>query len=93
MKNSILMGGLVLATALLPSFAAADSASYNLDVGTFDDFRLDGGPTDVPNPVLSQTEGVAVVLAMVWIPDDEEWVVTILCVASLTGVCEGQVSN
>lgn len=90
MKNSILMGSVVLAVALFPSFAAADTASYDLDFGESTTLTLEGGPLAIPVPSLDI--GVPVI-AMVWVPTEEVWLIEVVCADPVTERCVGSFHN
>lgn len=87
MKYSILMGALVLAVALLPSFAAATSTPYDILVDDFEVFEVPG--TLLNPPTLSQTEGNAVITSATYDGGTMKWTVRVDCISSSTGHCKG----
>lgn len=92
MKNSILMGTLLVAIALAPQ-AAAGSQSYTADaLGVPVPFDISG--TLLSPPMLQQSTGTAVIVDAVFNPVTERWFGHIEClVGDANGKCTGTVSS
>lgn len=90
MKNSILMGGIVLTIALLPSFAAATSTPYLVDEGQREVYP-DLSGTLLNPPTLDQDEGTAVIVDADFDDVAMEWTVEIECLSSATVRCTGDI--
>ena len=92
MKNSIILGALVIATILAPQ-ASAGSASYNAPfLGVPDHFDITGTLLSVP--MLSQSTGTAVIVDPVFNPLTERWSGDIVCVIpGANNKCTGTVSS
>ena len=89
MKNSILMGALVLAMALLPSFASATATPYLVSEGNFDTYQVPG--TLLVVPTLDQDEGNAVITSASFDDQQMKWTVQVSCVSSDTDRCTGDI--
>lgn len=90
MKHSILMGALVLAVALLPSFAAAASTPYNVAEGQRKVYE-DLSGTLLNPPTLAQTQGTAAIVDASFDNVAMEWTVEIECFSSSTDFCTGNI--
>lgn len=88
MKKS-LIGAVVVAMTLLPSFAAATSTPYDVLVGNTDPYVVPG--TLLLVPTLSQTEGTASIVSATFDGTAMEWTVRIACASSGTGHCKGNI--
>ena len=87
MKNSILMGALVLAMALTPSFASATNTAYDVDIGMSKLYSAPGVST--VSPTLSQSQGDAAILGSEFVVD--HWEVLVGCNAFSALRCLGNI--
>lgn len=94
MKNSIIVGAIVIVTILAPQ-AAAGSAGYNADfLGLPVGFNIAGSLTSFP--MIDNDKGVAVVSDAVFNPLTERWIGHIKCVVPESEdelFCTGTVSS
>lgn len=89
--NKSLIGALVVAMALLPSFASAYSTPYDVIVGNTDRYFVPG--TLLVVPTLTQTEGTASIVSATFDSTAMEWDVRIACASSSTGHCKGTINS
>lgn len=87
--NKSLIGALVVAMALLPSFASATSTPYDVAVGDHKVYNVPG--TSGTQPTLSQTTGTAQILSATFDSSTMTWDVDVACVASTTLSCTGNI--
>ena len=94
MKNSILLGALVIATVLAPQ-AAAGSQGYNAPLlGPPVDFDISGSLASFP--MIDNDKGVAIVTDAVFNPVTERWTGHIKCIVPESAqelFCTGTVSS
>jgi hypothetical protein len=92
----MIVGLLATATTLLP-LAAAGSQSYDIPQGQVSQFSISGTLTSPP--VLSESEGVAVIQEATFHSDTNTWTGEIRCVVGDRGAddilndCDGTVSS
>jgi hypothetical protein len=84
-----LVGALVIAMALLPSFASATSTPYNVDLADHKVYNVPG--TAGTQPTLSQSTGTAEILSATFNSVTMKWAVDVACVASTSLVCTGNI--
>jgi hypothetical protein len=87
MKNSILMGALVLAMALLPSFASATTTAYNVGIGMSELYNAPGVST--VSPTLDQDQGDAFIANSQFVLD--HWEVLVTCRVTSSVDCLGDI--
>ena len=85
MKNSMMMGALVLAIALVPSFASAASTSYAVDIGMTKNYLVPG--TLLVQPTLDQDHGEAEIVSAVFL--GTQWSVDVRCKSTSAVNCDG----
>lgn len=85
MKNSILLGTLVIAMALVPSFAAATNTAYAEVIGGKGSYTVPG--TLLVMPTLSQDHGTAQINNPVFL--GTSWSLEVECLSTSTENCDG----
>ena len=89
MKNSILMGALVLAMALTPSFASATTTNYAVDIGDTVRYMVDG--TLLVEPTLTQSAGQAEISGKLFL--GTQWRVDVHCFSNSDADCAGVINS
>lgn len=87
MKNSIFLGSLVIAMALIPSFASATNTAYSVDIGMSKLYNAPGVATVLPT--LSQSQGSAQIVAKQFVVD--HWEVLVGCDSDSPANCLGNI--
>ena len=87
MKNSILMGSLVVAMALLPSFASAATTAYDVVGGDVEVYLVPGSMNVQPS--LDEKQGDAEIVSAVFL--GTQWRVEVECLESAPTHCLGDI--
>lgn len=85
--NKSLIGALVVAMALLPSFASATTTAYDVDIGMTESYNAPGVVGTAPT--LSQATGTASILNAQFVVD--HWVVLVRCSSQSSADCTGDI--
>lgn len=94
MKNSVLIGALVIATTLAPQAAAGSQGYHALFLGLPVEFDIPGSL--LSPPMIENDKGIAVVTGAVFDPVNERWSGLIKCVVPESAeelFCTGTVSS
>lgn len=83
--NKSLIGALVVAMALLPSFASAASTAYDVDIGDKEVYFVPG--TLTVEPSLDEDAGEAEITSAIFL--GTEWRVEVMCDDESPVNCEG----
>lgn len=87
--NKTMIGALIVAMALLPSFASAATTAYLVDEDDFEIYEVSGSLLVVPT--LDQDEGSAAITSANFNSGTMKWTVRVDCLDSSTGRCTGDI--